>query len=71
MDQTGPERLDEALTLKLLLVGIHRVRDVDGQHESEVHLCRLPAGRQQGQPNQQSEGRHEQAQRAIHGRLRN
>jgi hypothetical protein len=55
VDQRRPERLDEALPLQLLLIRIHRVRDVHGQHEREVHLCRRPAGWQQNQSGQERE----------------
>ena len=50
--QRRPERLGEALALQRLLLGIHRVGDVDREHEREIDLglgARPAAARGQAQ----------------------
>lgn len=55
----GAERLDIALALQGLLIGVHGVRSIDRQHEGDVDISTSPfAWRQQdARPDSQRDGK--------------
>jgi hypothetical protein len=68
VDERRAERLGEALALQRLLFRIHRVRDVDGEHEREVDFGLGPGG-EDGERQEQGEPCGDSVEAAPHHRV--
>ena len=69
LDDAGiAERLDIAQALQPLLLGIHRERHVDREHELEIDSGLGLGGGNHGKPDQQGDGGMDEARDNTHGR---